>query len=55
VPGSVNDNLPWTSACAFAPRCPNVIDVCTEQTPELVAEGGGRRLRCFNPVEVDRD
>jgi peptide/nickel transport system ATP-binding protein len=55
VPGSVNDNLPWTSACAFAPRCPNVIDVCTQQTPELAVEGGGRRLRCFNPVEVRRE
>ena len=55
VPGSVNDNLPWTSACAFAPRCPNVVDVCTEQTPELVAEAGARRLRCFNPVEVGRE
>ena len=55
VPGSVNDNLPWTSACAFAPRCPNVLDVCTERTPELEAERGGRRLRCFNPVEVGRE
>ena len=55
VPGSVNDNLPWTSACAFAPRCPNAIAVCTEQMPELAIEGGGRRLRCFNPVEVGRE
>ncbi|HLL08656.1 MAG TPA: ABC transporter ATP-binding protein [Nocardioidaceae bacterium] len=55
VPGSVNDNLPWTSACAFAPRCPNVIDVCTEHMPELTVEGDGRRLRCFNPVEVGRE
>ena len=23
IPGSVSDNLPWTHACAFAPRCPN--------------------------------
>ena len=55
VPGSVNDNLPWTSACAFAPRCPNVIDVCTEEMPELAVDGRGRRLRCFNPVEVGRE
>ncbi|HEY0642495.1 MAG TPA: ABC transporter ATP-binding protein, partial [Nocardioides sp.] len=34
VPGSVADNLPWTSACAFAPRCSNVLDVCTSRTPE---------------------
>jgi peptide/nickel transport system ATP-binding protein len=50
IPGSVSDNLPWTSACAFAPRCPNAIDTCVQQTPELV-EDGSRALRCFNPVD----
>jgi peptide/nickel transport system ATP-binding protein len=53
IPGSVADNLPWTSACAFAPRCPNAIDVCIQQTPRLEEEGS-RALRCFNPVEVAR-
>jgi peptide/nickel transport system ATP-binding protein len=53
IPGSVSDNLPWTSACAFAPRCPNVIDVCVKQTPQLEEEGS-RALRCFNPVEAGR-
>ena len=53
IPGSVADNLPWTSACAFAPRCPNAIDVCIQQTPRLEEEGS-RALRCFNPVEVTR-
>jgi peptide/nickel transport system ATP-binding protein len=52
IPGSVSDNLPWTSACAFAPRCPNSIDICVRQTPELEPDGdGSRALRCFNPVE----
>jgi peptide/nickel transport system ATP-binding protein len=54
IPGSVADNLPWTSACAFAPRCGNSIDICREQTPELEEQGGSRALRCFNPVEVTR-
>jgi peptide/nickel transport system ATP-binding protein len=53
IPGSVADNLPWTSACAFAPRCPNAIEVCIQQTPQLEEEGS-RALRCFNPVEVAR-
>jgi len=53
IPGSVSDNLPWTSACAFAPRCPNQIDVCTQQMPEL-EEHHQRALRCFNPVEATR-
>jgi peptide/nickel transport system ATP-binding protein len=50
IPGSVSDNLPWTHACAFAPRCPNAIDVCVRVTPELEADGP-RALRCHNPVE----
>ena len=57
IPGSVADNLPWTSACAFAPRCSQPVDVCREQTPELVPDDGAgpdRALRCFNPVEGQR-
>jgi peptide/nickel transport system ATP-binding protein len=53
IPGSVSDNLPWASACAFAPRCSQPIDVCVQRTPELV-EDGSRALRCHNPVEVTR-
>jgi peptide/nickel transport system ATP-binding protein len=53
IPGSVADNLPWTSSCAFTPRCPNAIETCRQQTPQLV-EDYGRALRCFNPVEVTR-
>ncbi|MBW0113932.1 ABC transporter ATP-binding protein [Pseudonocardia abyssalis] len=49
IPGSVADNLPWTSACAFAPRCPRAIDVCRTTTPEAETSGG-RLLRCHNPV-----
>ncbi|MCF7551661.1 ABC transporter ATP-binding protein [Pseudonocardia sp. WMMC193] len=48
IKGSVNDNLPWTSACAFAPRCPNALEVCTSVTPAPVEDG--RFLRCHNPV-----
>ncbi|GAB94895.1 peptide/nickel transport system ATP-binding protein [Kineosphaera limosa] len=49
IPGSVADNLPWTHACAFAPRCSRPIEVCRTQTPDLV-ERGTRALRCHNPV-----
>ncbi|MET4077550.1 ABC transporter ATP-binding protein [Janibacter sp. UYMM211] len=49
VPGSVADNLPWTSACAFAPRCSNAVDRCREETPGL-AERDARVVRCFNPL-----
>ncbi len=50
VPGSVADNLPWTHACAFAPRCSQPIGECTRVTPEWEFTGG-RGLRCHHPVE----
>ncbi|SDO94516.1 ABC transporter ATP-binding protein [Lentzea jiangxiensis] len=49
IRGSVADNIPWTSACAFAPRCPNALDVCRAETPAEVNKLG-RLLRCHNPV-----
>ncbi len=56
VPGSVTDNIPWTSACAFAPRCQNAIDVCRQVTPELEPDQDNtmHRLRCHNPIEESR-
>ena len=53
IPGSVADNLPWTSACAFAPRCPNVLDVCRQETPSWDGDDVVG-LRCFNPMGVSR-
>ena len=50
IPGSVSDNLPWDHACAFAPRCSQPVEVCTQVTPVL-EEAGSRALRCHNPVE----
>lgn len=49
VPGSVADNLPWDSACAFAPRCPNVLDVCTRESPGWDGDTVVG-YRCFNPM-----
>ena len=53
IPGSVSDNLPWTHACAFQPRCSQPVAACTEVTPELEVTGS-RALRCHNPMEVSR-
>jgi peptide/nickel transport system ATP-binding protein len=54
IPGSVADNLPWTSACAFAPRCPRALEVCTTVTPAGETTGG-RLLRCHNPVPASAE
>ena len=53
IRGSVADNLPWDSACAFAPRCTNRIGVCTQRTPEWDGDDVVG-LRCFNPMGVSR-
>jgi peptide/nickel transport system ATP-binding protein len=49
IRGSVADNIPWEGGCAFAPRCPNALPACREETPELLPDSGGL-LRCHNPV-----
>jgi peptide/nickel transport system ATP-binding protein len=54
IPGSPTQTIPWTEGCAFAPRCRNEIDQCTEATPAL-ERLPERRLRCFNPLSTDRD
>jgi peptide/nickel transport system ATP-binding protein len=51
IPGSPTQTIPWTTGCAFAPRCRNKIDQCTDQTPAL-EQLSDRRLRCFNPLEA---
>jgi oligopeptide transport system ATP-binding protein len=51
VKGSPSDTIPWTAGCAFAPRCPNRVEACTQGAPELAYDPvGGHPLRCVNPV-----
>ncbi|RJL36012.1 ABC transporter ATP-binding protein [Bailinhaonella thermotolerans] len=54
IPGSPRDTIPWTQGCAFAPRCRNRIESCTQGAPELVADKlrPDHDLRCFNPIDV---
>jgi oligopeptide/dipeptide ABC transporter ATP-binding protein len=40
-------------ACAFAPRCPYVIDKCNEKMPELEEVGPNHISRCFRSSEID--
>ena len=50
ISGSISDNIPWDAGCAFCPRCPNALDVCQQQTPDVSIDVGSRLLRCHNPV-----
>ncbi|MGP4018391.1 ABC transporter ATP-binding protein [Saccharopolyspora sp. 5N708] len=50
IKGSISDNIPWDAGCAFCPRCPNALEVCEQQTPDVSVDVGARLLRCHNPV-----
>lgn len=46
IPGSVPDLIHLPPGCKFAPRCPYVKDICTQQEPELVQIESGHSARC---------
>jgi peptide/nickel transport system ATP-binding protein len=46
VPGTVPTELDNAPGCAFAPRCPLVIDVCRQERPALLEVGSGRTAAC---------
>ncbi|WP_243791005.1 ABC transporter ATP-binding protein [Saccharopolyspora gloriosae] len=50
IRGSVNDNIPWDTGCAFCPRCPNALEKCEQESPDVSIDVGARLLRCHNPV-----
>ena len=50
IKGSPRDTIPWDDGCAFAPRCPNRIDLCTAETPSNEGSGAAHLVRCFNPL-----
>ncbi|CAM3560439.1 ABC transporter ATP-binding protein [Stackebrandtia soli] len=50
IRGSVNDNIPWSKGCAFAPRCDHYTMDCLSGPPELRESTSGHRYRCANPI-----
>lgn len=54
IPGSPTQTLPWTTGCAFAPRCPHRQDDCTSVPPRL-EPFDDRLLRCHHPLGTDGD
>ncbi|NGP45123.1 ABC transporter ATP-binding protein [Bacillaceae bacterium SIJ1] len=46
IPGTVPSPANMPVGCKFAPRCPDVMDVCQTEEPELVKEGG-HSCRCW--------
>jgi peptide/nickel transport system ATP-binding protein len=47
IPGSPPDLANLPDGCAFAPRCPLVIDPCRQERPPQVIVGPGHRAACL--------
>jgi oligopeptide/dipeptide ABC transporter ATP-binding protein len=51
VPGSVPAPHELPQGCAFAPRCPVVLNECQANPPALVQAEGDQSVACFNPQD----
>ncbi len=47
MPGSPPDLVNPPSGCRFSPRCPKVMDICTEKEPPLKTHKNGRQVACW--------
>ncbi len=50
IPGRVPELRAMPSGCRFAARCPNRIQICTQDHPQLFENEPRHALRCFNPT-----
>ena len=47
IEGTVPNPLDFPPGCKFHPRCPEVMDKCRTQEPELVIVAPGHKVRCW--------
>jgi oligopeptide/dipeptide ABC transporter ATP-binding protein len=47
IPGDAPDLSVKVRGCAFAPRCPEKMQICSERMPEFSNAGNGAKVRCF--------
>ncbi|WP_246322451.1 ABC transporter ATP-binding protein [Microlunatus parietis] len=53
IPGTPRDVVPWTRACAFAPRCRHADDACVRSDLQLVdSVRPDHPVRCVHPVDA---
>lgn len=55
IQGLVPSLYELPKGCRFQDRCPNVIDICRAQYPNLENLRGIHRVACFNPVPSSED
>ena len=53
IEGAPPNMLAEPVACPYVPRCPNRIEVCSQQLPLLEDRGHDQCAACFNPVPAD--
>jgi oligopeptide transport system ATP-binding protein len=51
IPGAPPDLLKLRPGCPFAPRCPNVQEICRREMPPLNPVAGSHLAACWNPVK----
>ncbi|MGJ8668323.1 MAG: ABC transporter ATP-binding protein [Oceanococcus sp.] len=52
IAGMVPDLLHLPQGCRFVERCPQALDICQQQQPELsLCADTGRQLACHNPLD----
>ncbi len=47
IPGVVPNPMEMPEGCAFHPRCPEVMDICSREMPDLLEPETGRLVRCW--------
>jgi len=47
IPGSVPNPSEMPGGCAFNPRCPEVMDICRRETPDLIESQPKHLVRCW--------
>jgi oligopeptide/dipeptide ABC transporter ATP-binding protein len=51
IGGAVPDLVSLPQGCIFAPRCPDALQRCRQETPAAYAVGAAQRARCFLAAE----
>ena len=47
IPGVVPSLYALPEGCSFRPRCPERMEICRQQMPELIDEENGHQTRCW--------
>jgi oligopeptide/dipeptide ABC transporter ATP-binding protein len=55
IPDTVPHPMFKPTGCYFHPRCKYATDKCREKMPPLVKIDGEREIRCFYPLNVDKE